>query len=128
MTRPLSLLVIEDDAGLRHLIAQYLLHRDCTITLASGSRQALDEAGHGQFDLFVVDIRLNERMTGLDLLGELRGLPGYESTPAIACTVYTSAHDRQRLLDAGFNEHVGKPFEPDELWACIQKALDEAGS
>ena len=118
-----SILVIEDNEAFRNLVARYLDGWECTVVLAGTSKEALDKATQSQFDLFIIDIRLNERLTGVDVLQELRDLPGYDATPAIACTVHTGPRERQRLLDIGFDGHLGKPFTADELWESVCKTL-----
>ena len=123
MQKELTILIVEDNEALRLLIKRYLDPRDCVTHLARGSTQALEYAEHNHFDVFVVDIRLNEAMTGVDLLPALRRLGDHANTPALACTVHDSPHDRQQLLDAGFDGHLAKPFTEDTLWQAIQRLL-----
>ena len=58
-------------------------------------------------------------MDGYALLRELRGRPEAVRIPAAAVTAYARAEDRRQALLAGFQMHVAKPIEPDELVAVV---------
>jgi CheY-like chemotaxis protein len=58
-------------------------------------------------------------MDGLDATRAIRRLPGRETTPILAMTANAFAEDRQRCLAAGMNDHVGKPVDPDALFATL---------
>jgi CheY-like chemotaxis protein len=67
--------------------------------------------------VLIADLGLPEQ-DGLALIRTLRGLPERalnRAIPAIALTAYTGEHERNEALAAGFTEHLGKPFEPDQL-------------
>ena len=123
MQKRLSILVVEDNKSLRYLIGRYLRQRNCEVTLASGSKQALQQARRSLFDAFLLDIRLNETMTGIDLLAALRHLEGHAETPALACTVHSHMHEQKQLFEAGFNGHLSKPFTEEALWQAIEQVL-----
>ena len=123
MDRLLSILVVEDNKSLRHLIGRYLNQRDCEVALVSSSRQALEQARRSQFDIFLIDICLNEAMTGIELLAELRRLQGHAETPALACTVLNDIPMQEQLFEAGFDGHLGKPFTEDALWQAVEQVL-----
>ncbi len=123
MEKEISILVVEDNEALRLLINRYLRPRPCVTHLASGSAQALSFAKSKHFDVFIIDIRLNEAMTGLDLLPELRSLNDHTHTPALACTVHDSPREKESLLENGFDGHLAKPFTEDTLWEAIEHLL-----
>ncbi len=60
---------------------------------------------------------------GYTFLRAIRGLPGGEGghARAIAVSAYARREDRQRALKAGFNDHVCKPVQPDDLYDAIER-------
>lgn len=115
-----KVLVVED-----HLETQRLLRKllrddwDCRITPTP--REALRLATRDQFDLFLLDLHLKDHLTGLDVLQQLRALPRYEQTPAIALTTSTFPDEARHLQAAGFTAHLVKPFRHEELTAALQQ-------
>jgi CheY-like chemotaxis protein len=69
-------------------------------------------------DLIVSDIAMPDR-DGYDLLRNLRDLPQTSTIPAIALTAYARQEDRARALSEGFQAHLPKPVEPNELISVI---------
>jgi CheY-like chemotaxis protein len=68
----------------------------------------------------ISDIGMPE-MNGYQLAEVLRGLPDYESIPLVAVTGYSMFDDRNRSLNAGFNEHVTKPIDPRAFLDLIEQ-------
>ncbi len=64
-------------------------------------------------------------MDGYQLIGKVRSAKNNPSVPAIALTAYASAEDRQRALTAGFQTHISKPINFDELLQAVINVLDE---
>ncbi len=116
------ILAVEDLPDLQVLL-RYMLKRRFDLVVVASYDEALRRAARERFDLFVLDINLGERRTGLDLLHALRRLPGCAATPAVACTAYAMNGDRERFLARGFDEHVRKPFTRQELHAGIDAVL-----
>jgi CheY-like chemotaxis protein len=56
---------------------------------------------------------------GYALIRHLRSLKGSDQTVAVAVTAFARAEDRDRVLEAGFDEHVAKPIDPDKLIALV---------
>jgi CheY-like chemotaxis protein len=77
------------------------------------------------FDLVLMDLQMPE-MDGLTATRVLRGELGLRQLPVVAMTANASASDRQVCLDAGMNDHVGKPFDLDQLVAVLQRLRPHA--
>jgi CheY-like chemotaxis protein len=71
-------------------------------------------------DVLISDIGMPDQ-DGYTLIARVRGMPRERggATPAACLTGYTTAADRRRALEAGFNMHLAKPIEPSELIAVV---------
>lgn len=116
------ILVLEDDPHIR-LLLNHLLSTPYDLELASSSAEALERAEASTFDLFLIDINLDEQQTGLDVLDALRQMSAYQTTPMVACTAYALYGDRERFLAHGFDAYVDKPFIPSVLRTTIHELL-----
>ncbi len=125
--RPLAgvaLLVVEDEMDSRDLLQHILEDAGAHVTAVGDGQTALALLGQTRFDALVSDIGMPE-MDGLSLVSLLRAdtkLPG-SRIPAVALTAYSRAHDRTAALRAGFQAHVPKPADPDELVAVVASVL-----
>ena len=149
--RPLEgvrVLLVEDDDDSRHLLSLILQRYGADVVSASSSAEALDAFIQKTPHLVISDIGMAEE-DGYALLRKLRLLPvqrsllpegpststaasaNVESTaqpstiPAIALTGYATNKDRDRALSAGYQLHIAKPVEPEDLVAAIQRLLSE---
>jgi CheY-like chemotaxis protein len=119
-----TVLVVEDNSDTRALLERIL--RSGFVTFAVGdARSALDLLHRERFDALVLDINLGGRETGVDVLKVARSLPGNEDLFAIALTAYALPGDRERFLEAGFNQYVSKPFTRSTLLAALKEGLGE---
>ncbi len=121
------LLAVEDNAETR-LLLKHLLQKDFDVTVAASVREAMAAANENVFDLFLLDINLGERLSGMDLLKLLRNLPEAAATPAIAVTAYTRPGDQDQFLSAGFTRYLAKPFSRKDLLHTVHTTLSEGGS
>lgn len=119
------ILVVEDDPHIQ-LLLSHLLRPGFDVELAVTVEDALSRIGRRAFDLFLIDINLGGRLTGVDLLRSLREMPGYHDTPAVSCTAYALRGDRERFLSFGFDEHIQKPFEPRGLRQLLTSMLSQS--
>ena len=60
-------------------------------------------------------------MDGITATQEIRKLPQFAHLPVVAMTANAMDGDRQRCLDAGMNDHIPKPVEPEDLWKALLK-------
>jgi PAS domain S-box-containing protein len=124
----LRVLVVEDDADMRHLIADLLTECGCDVTTTNSTAEALAVFQRGAPDVLLSDIAM-QGQTGYDLIRAVRMLPPEKggSVPAAALTAYTRAEDRRKILSAGFELHVPKPIEPAELVTVVATLAKFAG-
>lgn len=114
------LLVIEDNRDTMKLLS-YVLRADWNITKASYPQEALDTALEGSFDVLLVDINLGGETDGVDLLHALREHDAYHDVPALALTAYAMPDDRERFINAGFDEYLSKPFVAEDLRRMLRR-------
>jgi PAS domain S-box-containing protein len=116
----LNVLVVEDDEDGRELLEMVLNDYGANVTAVSNAPAAIALLQSGKFDILVSDIGLPAE-DGYSLLRRVRELSVERGgrIPAIALTAYASGDDRARALAAGFEAHVTKPVEPQELAAAV---------
>ena len=80
----------------------------------------------GQYDLILMDIQM-PRMDGYEATRRIRALPDPRKAgiPIFAMTANAFAEDRLKALQAGMNEHLSKPIDPDALYRLLVKYLTE---
>jgi PAS domain S-box-containing protein len=127
----LRILVVEDDADTRELLKTILERCGATVRAVESSNAALAEMTQGIPDVLISDIGMPGE-SGYDLIKKIRSLDPERGgrVPAVALTAYAGAADRRRALLAGFQTHLAKPVEPDELLAVVASLSNqqEAGS
>ena len=113
-------LVVDDVSDVREMLSVLLTHAGYEVSEASCAQDAIALAREHHFDVIISDIGMPE-MNGYELAEALRSLPGYEAVPMIAVTGYSMFDDRNRSLNAGFNEHVTKPIDPRAFLDLIEQ-------
>jgi PAS domain S-box-containing protein len=116
----LRALIVDDDADARELNAMTLSSAGAIVFTAGSAREALRLLDLHRPGLLVADIAMPGE-DGFDLIRIVRELPEESGgrIPAIAVTAYASTEERDRALGAGFDAHVTKPYEPEQLLATI---------
>jgi DNA-binding response OmpR family regulator len=122
-------LIIEDDASVRSLLAVALRKREFVPIEAPDGETGLALAGQERPDLVLLDLRL-PGIDGFAVLQALKRSPATAAIPVIAVTgsdgLWVGA--RARILALGAADFVAKPFEMDALIAEIETLMDERGS
>jgi PAS domain S-box-containing protein len=112
--RPLRLLVVDDNPDAAMTLALLLQAQGHEVAVENGSLAALGRASRDRFDACLLDIGLPD-MDGYELARRLRALPGMASCRLVAVTGYGQHGDRARAYEAGFDDHLVKPLDMDEL-------------
>lgn len=116
----IRVLLADDDAALRRVIQFKLKQRGYEVTVAEDGRQALDLLTGGRFDLLLSDMKM-PRMDGIELLGQAKSLqPGLE---VILITAYADISQAVQAVKLGAFDYLTKPFEDEQLFVAIDKAL-----
>lgn len=116
------LLVVEDHAETA-ILMEYALHRWYRVDVVTTAEAALEKATSTTYGGFLIDISLRSQHNGLNVLEALRADPAYRRTPMLAVTAHALPGDRERFLDAGFDDYVAKPFTADGLRATVRRRI-----
>jgi len=120
----LHILVVDDDAGLRELLQEYLTAQGCQVTtVADGIAMDAHLAGHTA-DLVILDLML----PGEDGLALARKLRARGNVPIIMLSARGEDVDRIVGLEVGADDYLAKPFNPRELLARIRALLRRSDS
>ena len=107
-----TILVVEDHDDARELIADVLERAGGHVIAVSTTREAMERVRAVRPDVLLADLGLPGE-DGYALLRQFRAI--YPDAPAIALTAYARATDRDRARAAGFQQHVVKPVDPEQL-------------
>jgi CheY-like chemotaxis protein len=112
----LRILLVEDNP-VGALLAKTLLRREgCTVETAASGEEAVAALKRARYDLVFMDMR----MPGMDGPSAARAIrAGKDDTPIVALTANAFAEDRKLCLEAGMNDHLVKPLEPEALRAAL---------
>lgn len=120
----MRLLLVEDEPELGSTLARVLERRGFLVTHRLSAAEALASLEHELFDLVVLDLGL-PGMDGLQLLQRLRGRGS--TLPVLVLTARGGVGDRVAGLNAGADDYLAKPFDPDELEARLRALARRAG-
>jgi CheY-like chemotaxis protein len=116
----LRVLIVDDEDDTLDLVTMELTQHGARATAVSSAKEALELLDKNEFDLLISDIGMPV-MDGYSLIRELRKQEAGKErrVPAVALTAYASVQDRMRAILAGFNTHVAKPVEANELVTVV---------
>ena len=120
------ILLAEDEPINQEVSCCLLEEVGLVVDLAEDGLRALELASQNSYALILMDMQM-PRMNGVDATRAIRALPGYAHTPILAMTANAFDEDRQVCLDAGMNDHLGKPVDPDTLFESLLKWLSWRG-
>src|SRR5579883_3472449 len=106
------ILIVDDALVVRQAVRYVLEGAGYHVTEADNGDAALAAATGQRYDLIVTDLNM-PGMNGVDLVGTIRRLPGYDKTPIFMLTTATSRQDLQRGKAAGVTAWIVKPWKPE---------------
>ena len=120
----MRLLIVEDEVRLADTLRQLLNRQGYTADVYYDGVSGLDNATTGIYDLMVLDVML-PGMNGFQVVKKLR--EAGVATPVLMLTAKSDVSDRIHGLDCGADYYLTKPFEPEELLACVRTLLRRSG-
>jgi PAS domain S-box-containing protein len=120
----IRILLVEDNEINQQVATELLESAGAIVTIANHGGEAVRILTESQqpppFDLVFMDLQMPE-MDGFTATTLLRARPQLQELPIIAMTAHALVEERQRCMDAGMNDHVSKPIEPDTLFATLKR-------
>ena len=118
-------ILLVDDEPINLEIAKTLLEDSgLVVDTAEDGLQAVQKAKEESYVLILMDMQM-PNLNGTEAAQMIRALPEYRNTPILAMTANAFVEDRKRCMDAGMNDFIVKPADPDVLFATVLKWLDQ---
>lgn len=123
----LSVLLVEDNEMNQELATELLEQVQISVKIANNGQEAVDILSKDtNFDIVLMDCQMPV-MDGFQATEKIRKMEAVKHLPIIAMTANALTSDKERVLNAGMNDHIGKPINIDQMyatierWACVAK-------
>ena len=120
----MRLLVVDDEQRLADTLADILQNQKYLVDVCYDGESGLDNAMSGIYDAIIMDVMM-PKMNGFDVVRSMRRQGN--ATPVLMLTARTETMDKVTGLDCGADYYLTKPFEIEELLACIRALLRRQG-
>jgi CheY-like chemotaxis protein len=116
-----KVLLVEDNEINQQVALEILQGTGLNVTVANDGQEAVNAVKDSDYEAVLMDIQMPV-MDGYTASREIRKLKSeIRNVPIIAMTAHAMAGDKQKSIEAGMNDHVTKPIDPDQLFATLQK-------
>ncbi|HQG34814.1 MAG TPA: response regulator, partial [Syntrophales bacterium] len=115
-----ALLVVEDNEFNQQIARELLTEAGFVVDIAEDGRKSLAMIAKRPYDVVLMDMQMPV-MDGVSATREIRKQEAFRELPIIAMTANVMAADIQKCTEAGMNDHVAKPIDPEELFAKLVK-------
>ena len=120
-----SICLVEDEKALQELLKTYLEKEDYKVSTFSKGQDVIDEIDKGtKYDLYVLDIMLEDDVTGYDIIKRIREMD--EEVPIIFSSARDESIDKIMGLELGSDDYIAKPYSPKELVLRVNKIIRRA--
>jgi PAS domain S-box-containing protein len=112
----LRIMAVDDEADARSILEAILTFHDAEVRMATTAAEVLEQLAEFRPHVLICDLGMPS-IDGYSLIHHVRNLPPEQGglTPAIALTAYARDEDRQRTLNSGYQYHIAKPFDLEDL-------------
>lgn len=119
--KDVRILLVDDNCDGLLPLKMLLEIKQAVVECVDSAHKALEKLSEDRFDILISDIGMPD-MDGYQLLKTFREMNDNENKeiPAIALTAYASIQDRERALNAGFQQHLSKPIDFDQFLSAIE--------
>jgi DNA-binding response OmpR family regulator len=125
-TRRTAALLVEDDARLGAMVAEYLGRHEFEVTVAPDGERGLAALRRGRFEVVLLDVML-PGIDGFEVCRRIRAAPEFAALPVLMLTARGEDVDKIVGLELGADDYLAKPFNPRELLARI-RAVQRRGA
>jgi len=120
MFKDKNILMVDDDMRNVFAVSSVLEEKGMKIVVAENGREALEKLDqHDNIDLIIMDMMMPE-MDGYEAMRTIRKLKKYKNIVILALTAKAMRGDRDRCIEAGANDYMSKPVEPDKLLSMLR--------
>jgi two-component system sensor histidine kinase/response regulator len=116
--RGARVLLAEDNEINQQVAKEILEQAGLVVSIANNGKEAVEMARRGDYDAVLMDIQMPV-LGGFEATREIRQDGRFKELPIIAMTAHAMAGDREKSLEAGMNDHVTKPIDPDGLFSAL---------
>ena len=120
--RGARVLLVEDNEINQQIARELLGNAGLMVDVAQDGAEALKKVHSSNYDLVLMDMQMPV-MDGVTATRAIRQIPRLHNLPIVAMTANARAADRQSCLDAGMDDFLSKPIDPDALWAKLHQWL-----
>lgn len=117
-----KILAVDDSSSVRKMVNFTLRTAGYLVVEAVDGRDGLDKAATDKFDMIITDLNM-PNIDGIQLITEVRKLPGYGFIPILMLTTESQAEKKNAGRQAGATGWIVKPFNSAQLTAVLQKLL-----
>jgi PAS domain S-box-containing protein len=112
------ILLVEDNDLNQQVATDLLQDAGFVVDWAENGQIALNKLTASDYDIVLMDMQMPV-MDGITATRQIRKAPRFSDLPIVAMTANAMQSDRDRCMEAGMNDHVAKPIEPEELWKML---------
>ncbi len=117
-----TILVVDDFDDTRLLLRTWLKRKGFRVIEAENGKQAVEAAKTQMPDFIIMDIEMPE-LDGLEATRQIRAMRELAGVPIVAVSAYGADQYRSQALDAGCDDYVSTPFDPDALEGLIRSLI-----
>jgi PAS domain S-box-containing protein len=119
-----QILIVDDDARNAFALSKLLNERGVKMYIAASAAKALEKLETLDVNLILTDIMM-PGMDGYELIKALRQQPRFQKIPIIALTAKAMKGDRDKCIEAGANDYLSKPIDPDRFFSLLRVWLSK---
>ena len=109
-----SILLVEDNKINQEITKEYLTHIGIDVSVAENGLEAIEQVKNNTFDLILMDIQM-PLLDGYEAAKIIKNMQSLKKMPIIAMTAHAMAEDKEKALQAGMDDYISKPFDPQIL-------------
>jgi two-component system chemotaxis response regulator CheY len=113
-------LAVDDSKTMRDMVSFTLKREGFEVVEADDGVSGIEASADGEFDLVISDINM-PRMDGITMIGKLREVPKFRSTPMLILTTESDQTKKAAGKAAGATGWIVKPFDPDQLIDVVRR-------